>query len=149
LEPYGFVFRKDLLLKEGAQPAIYINGYGRQNDVRKGYDRIFSTAVRTGFAGESWRVLPFVNAMHGRCDFAWEREWRLTGDFEFELCDLKCVILPPSGYGPLRYSLDKLGIAVISPTWNYEQVIEELAGQKRKTRAITRISMMKKRRAAG
>lgn len=116
LEPYGFVFRKDLLLKKGAQPAIYINGYGSQNDVHKGYNRIFLSAVRTGFTGEAWRVLPFVNVMRRGCDFAWEREWRVTGDFEFDLADLKCVILPPSGYGPLRYRLDKLGIAVISPT---------------------------------
>jgi hypothetical protein len=137
LEPFGFVFRKELLLSRGAQPAVYINGYGGANDYRKAFDQIFSIAVRTGFTGRSWRVLPFVNAMHGGCDFAWEREWRLARDFAFELADLVCVILPESRYGPLKFNLNRRGIAVISPNWTYEQIVDELSAQKRSTRRLS------------
>jgi hypothetical protein len=143
LEPFGFVFQKESLLRRGAQQTIPVNGYGEQSDVRRAFDRVFKIAQKSGFTGEAWRMLPFVNAMHGGYDFTWEREWRLVGDFAFELADLVCVILPPDRYSPLKHRLDRLGIAVISPEWGYEQVVAELARQKRSTRSITRIAMSK------
>jgi hypothetical protein len=140
LEPYGFVFRKDLLLRRGAQPATYINGYDGENDTRRAYDTAFKTGKSTGFKGTTWRMLPYVNAMHPGCDFAWEREWRVVGDFDFELDDLVCAILPASYHGPQKLRLNKLGIAFIDPTWSYERMVEELSEQKINTRVVARLA---------
>jgi len=138
LEPFGFVFEKETLIDAGAQQAVYINCYNGINDVRKGYDRIFHYAKRTGFQGESWRILPYINVVQGSYDFAWEKEWRLNQDFEFDLDDLVCVIMPDERYGPMKYTLHKLGVAVISPGWTYEHIVRELSSQKRRTRSIVK-----------
>jgi hypothetical protein len=141
-EPFGFVFSKQLLLEKGAQKAVYINGYGGPNYYRAAFDQVFETAVKTGFFGRSWRMLPFVSAMHGKYDFAWEREWRMSGHFHFDLSDLECVILPADKYAPLKRTLHERGIAVISPGWTYEQLLEELSTQKRTTRRILRFKKL-------
>jgi hypothetical protein len=145
LEPFGFVFRKEYVLSRGAQPAIYVNSYGGANHHRKAFDKAFDIAKKSGYKGDTWKMLPHVNAFHGGYDFAWEREWRLTGDLDFELDDLVCVILPESGYAPLRYTLAKKGIAAISPGWNYAKVVAELSHQQRRTKRIVEINAKQKR----
>src|ERR1043165_4669153 len=85
------------LLEKGAQPAIYINSYGGYAHLREAVDTIYQTAVAQGFADKIWRLLPFVNAMHEKYDFTWEREWRVLGNLKFSLSDVVCVILPPGG----------------------------------------------------
>ena len=81
-----------------------------------------------------WRLLPFLNAMHERYDFSWEREWRVVQDFKFRLKDLVCVILPHKGEESLKEKFARYGLAVISPGWTYEQILTELACQQRTTR---------------
>jgi hypothetical protein len=131
LEPYGFVFTREFLVKKGAQPAIYVNSYGRNMYVREAVDAIFDNAVRQKFTGRGWRLLPFVNAMHERYDFTWEREWRVQGDVKFAVGDLVCAILPPDE-DDIREVLGKAGVAAISPNWTYERIVEELASQQKK-----------------
>ena len=86
------------------------------------------------FTDESWHLLPFVNAMHERYDFTWEREWRVLGDLTFQPSDIVCVILPETGAEDLRAELIKSGVAAVSPSWNYERIVQELALQQRKTK---------------
>jgi hypothetical protein len=140
LESYGLVFEKSFLVQQGAQPALYINGYsGRNATLRDAVDTIFELAVKKKFRGKIWRILPFVNAMHERYDFTWEREWRIAGPLAFRPQDLVCLILPPGGKEPrLRELLAKRGIAVISPGWIYEQIVAELSRQQRSTKRLRR-----------
>lgn len=133
LQPYGLVFTRDFLVKKGAQPAIYINSYGQNKYAREAVDAIFDAAQKNNFRGRGWRILPFVNAMHEKYDFTWEREWRVRGDVSFALSDLVCAILPPDSDDDVRDVLARSGIAAISPTWTYERIVEELASQQRKT----------------
>jgi hypothetical protein len=135
-DPFGFVFHKEFLLENNAQPVTYVNSYGPSNVVREGFDTAFATAKKTGHKGKTWRILPFVSALHERCDFGWEREWRIAGDLKFKLDDLVCVVLPETNYGPLKYTLNKRGIAFISPDWNYSRVVEAISNQKRRTKKI-------------
>lgn len=135
LEPYGFVFTKDFIAESGGQPAIYINSYNENFWLRESVDELFEASHRNGrFVGKMWRLLPFLNAMHERYDFSWEREWRVVQDLKFKLSDLVCVILPHEGEENLKEKFARSGIAVISPGWTYEQIVTELARQQRTTR---------------
>ena len=133
LEAYGFVFERDYLLQKGAQPAQYFSEYHGHKAKRVAFDTIFDLSEKTRFSGKMWKILPLVNVMHDGHDFAWEREWRVVGDVEFDLEDLVCVILPEYETN-LRKELAAKGIAAIDPEWSHEQVVVELARQQRRTR---------------
>ena len=143
LEPYGFVFRKDYLISKGAQPAIYINSYDNNNQLRDSIDDLLSLAKERKFKDKFHNLFPFINAMHERYDFTWEREWRMLGDLKFQLKDIICVILPADKENELKERFAKFGIAVISPSWTYEQIIGKLAQQQRTTRIIWRRKKIK------
>jgi hypothetical protein len=146
LEPYGFVFDRDFLLLNGAQHVTYVNNYAGHDERRAAYDQIFKIAARRRFKGTIWKVLPFVNVMHGGHDFAWEREWRVRGNVSFELSDLVCVVLPEDEQ-ELRERLEYMGVAAIAPEWRYEQMVGELAQQQRQTRKVWKDKYVKQ--AAG
>ena len=136
LEPFGFVFKRDFIISKGGQQVTYVNSYEGNDAVREGYDSIFEIAARKHFTGKMWKTLPFVSAMHDRCDFTWEREWRVLGNVEFNYSDLVCVVLPEEGHGPLKFSLTQKGIAFVSPEWSLEKIVESLADQQRRTRHL-------------
>lgn len=137
LEPYGFVFKREFIIQNGAQQVQYVNSYAGNSGVRVGYDSVFRIAAKSDFSGKMWRTLPFVSAMHDGCDFSWEREWRILGDLRFNYSDLVCVILPEEGSGPLKFSIAQKGISWIAPDWEAEQIIESLSDQQRRTRRLS------------
>lgn len=136
LEPYGFVFKREFIIGNGGQEVTYVNSYEGNNDVRDGYDSIFEIAAQKNFMGRMWRTLPFLSAMHDRCDFSWEREWRVLGEVKFNYSDLVCVILPENEMGIFKFKLAQNGIAWISPEWSFEKMVESLTDQQRKTRRL-------------
>ena len=133
-EPYGIVFDRQALIAAGAQPAIYVNSYAGNTAVKEAYDEIFRRSLEAGWAGEMWKVLPFVNAMHERYDFTWEREWRTNRRFDFRLKDVVAIILPSSGEEEVQETATQLGIPCISPGWTYEMIVRQLSRQQRGTR---------------
>lgn len=135
--PFGFVFTKDFILENGAQPAIYLNSYGGNNFLREAADALFEEAKQGQASGLLWRFLPFLNAMHESYDFTWEREWRVRGKLSFSAKDVICVILPQNGEEALKARFADGGVAVISPGWNYGQIVAELARQQGETRRVT------------
>lgn len=138
LSPYGLVFSKEFIVKNGGQPAIYVNSYSGQDWIRQSVDRLFKVSLNEETLDDPlWRLLPLINAMHEKCDFSWEREWRFCRSFNFEIKDLVCVILPEMGEDKLKEQSSKAGLAVISPGWTYEQIISELASQQRMTKKLT------------
>ena len=141
LEPYGFVFRRDFMLENGAQQVTYVNSHAGNNMVRESYDRAFEIAQKNNFTGKLWQQLPFVSAMSDRFDFHWEREWRVLGDLAFNYSDLVCVILPENKMGIFKFKLAQQGIAWISPEWSFEKMVESLTGQQRSTRRLKPISV--------
>jgi len=137
LEPYGFIFLREFIIEKGAQPAIYINSYNNNPWLREAADVLCDIARSKEFkAGKLWRFLPFLNAMHERYDFTWEREWRVRGDVEFKPEDVVAVILPETDSEEWRNTFALRGIAVLSPGLSYEEIIGELSQQQRKTRSI-------------
>jgi hypothetical protein len=136
LEPYGFCFTKNFIIRAGGQPAIYINGYGGNTWLTECVKQLFASSISSVSAdvNPSWRILPFINAMHERYDFTWEREWRVRGDVPFKFRDLVCVILPSQGADDIKDACAKSGLAAVSPGWTYEQIVSELAKQQSTTK---------------
>ena len=137
LESYGFVFTKEFITESVGQPAIYVNSYNGNLWLREAVDELFEVSYENNkFVGKTWRLLPFINAMHEKYDFSWEREWRVVGDLKFRLNDLVCVVLPNEDDEDLKEKLARSGIAVISPGWTYEQIVTQLARQQRSTKQL-------------
>jgi hypothetical protein len=141
LEPFGFVFTKTFIVTSGGQPAIYINSYNGNLWLREAADAVYDIAVVNGaLKPKLWRVLPFLNAMHEKYDFSWEREWRVRKGLKFTSGDLVCVILPNDGFDELKEKCARHGLAAISPGWTYEQIVTELAKQQRNTKALAALA---------
>lgn len=134
LAPYGLVFRKEFIISKGGQPAVYINSYDDNSWLREGIDELWEIASASK-GNKFWRVFPFINAMHEKHDFSWEREWRIRPSLKFKHEDIVCVILPENEENDLKAKLAKAGIAVISPGWSYETIVSELAAQQRSTKS--------------
>jgi hypothetical protein len=132
LAPYGFVFPREFLVRKGAQQVHYINRYAGSEQSRAA-DRVFWTAVESECGDPTWRLIPFWSAMDERCDFSWEREWRILGPMRFEREDLACVILPAGD--TLWGVMNRAGVAVIDPEWSHEEVIDGMARQIRDMKA--------------
>ncbi len=131
------MFSREFIISKGAQPAIYINSYNDNTWLREAVDSLFNVAKKGGFhKGKIWRLLPFINAMHERYDFTWEREWRVRGDLKFRMYDLACVILPKSGELSLKQKFARSAIPVIHPGLTYEEIVYEFSTQQRKTKNI-------------
>jgi len=129
---YGFVFSRDFLVWKGAQPAIYVNSYGDNSELREAADSVYAIAKEKGFSSALSRLVPHLNAMNQGYDFAWEREWRIAGNLKFELEDIACVILPEQGERKLKAKFLKGGIPVISPGWTGERIVAEFSKQARR-----------------
>ena len=123
LSDYGFVFSREFLISKGAQPAIYVSSYGGNTLVREAADRIYELAKNNDFRGRLRRLLPYLNAMHERYDFAWEREWRVAGHVRFTPKDVVCVILPDEGEEERKEKYLRRGVPVISPGWTLERIV--------------------------
>lgn len=137
LDSFGFVFTKEFFANAGGQPAIYVNSYGANLWYRDAFDELFDIVRRYENSNSKlWRILPFLNSMHEKCDFSWEREWRIRRQLSFKLSDVVAVVLPADGEDDLKESFAKAGVAVISPGWTYEQIVAELARQQRTTKRL-------------
>jgi hypothetical protein len=132
LEPYGFVFSREFLMEKPAQPVFYVNSYGDDKGVREAFDKVFEIAQRSKFAGKTWKLLPFLSAMHARYDFGWEKEWRHVGDLSFEYDDVECAVVPERVNREIKDRLADLAIAMYSPGWSLEQMVEESRKQQRR-----------------
>lgn len=82
--PSGFLFHKQLIYKKGGRPVIY--------------DRT-SEAKQYLPEDEWWRIVNFdISDDDSFIDWTHEREWRLKGDFKFNLRDVTLLFTKPSTY---------------------------------------------------
>ena len=150
LQPYGLVFYREHIVDSGGSPSIYINSDG--TDLRdylieqfrehfKGIKslRKFKQNQRARHE-QIIQYYSFINKMGAGYDFSWEREWRFTGNFDFEYQDLVAIIakspltmktqISKQIKGSRSASLRK--IPIISPDWGYERIVDELSRQLRR-----------------
>lgn len=127
-KPYGVAFPRRYMLDKGANQVWYLNSYPggfrwRVLDVNE----LIEEAVAND-DGEpdpsAWensyiaRLTPFMEVVGEwekswgtkRKDFAFEREWRYQGDFEFSFTDLSAIIVPPGESEAVGNELEDRGI---------------------------------------
>ena len=147
LQPYGLVFYKDKVLERGGSPAVYINSQGTQirefllQQFRDHFQGIKSlkrfSADQREYHQQIIQYYSLVNIISPYHDFTWEREWRYSGDFKFKFIDVVAIIAKdPESFiayrkqhikGPRGHTL--LKIPVISPDWNYEEIVDTMSCQ--------------------
>lgn len=144
LQSYGLAFWRDNMIESGANPAIYLN------DVRtslrdyllseferqfKGVKALRRLRQKEEYYREIVHYYSLVNIMRENHDFSWEREWRHSGSFKFKYSDVVAVVakdpehflkrceseLPSSKVKFIRR------LPIISASWKYEDVVEEMA----------------------
>ena len=144
LKPYGLVFWKAHLLEEGANPAIYVNSRakGLRELLLRQFDDHFKGLrqyrhFKKHFGEDADAIIRYyamVNVISDRVDFSWEREWRLNGSWDFDFDHLVAIVAPnpkafrgrtTGAFGQKR-RVDIARLPVISPDWNYEQLVEEM-----------------------
>jgi hypothetical protein len=145
LMPYGIVFWKNDLLEKGANPAIYINAKGTprlKKYLLEEFDKQFSNITKLKqlkeeeeYYKEIIQYYSLVNIISSEHDFMWEREWRFPGDLKFKYKEIVAIIAedPDSFLKKCSNEIDSEKmkyinkIPIISPNWNYEEVIEEMS----------------------
>jgi hypothetical protein len=149
LDSYGFIFRREFLIANNAQPVTYVSSYGEDQSRRQGYDAIFESALAMKFTGSRWKVLPFVSAMHEKYDFTWEREWRILGSLSFQISDIACAIVPEDVDLEIKKRLASLAIPMFSPDWGLERMVEESGNQQRRVKRLASPPKMVAKRISG
>lgn len=89
---YGLAFKRDFLRENAqAQPVWYLDeGFLPLIAVRA---RMRELAASESWDDPFWLATPFIETVEdGRRDWRWEREWRIRGDFRFELADVALII---------------------------------------------------------
>lgn len=89
---FGLMFPKPYVFRKGARPVIYETKVEAANN----------------FPTELWRVVTLdLNNNDNYIDWTHEREWRVKGDFEFDLNETVILVPNPNAYKKLISSLDK------------------------------------------
>ena len=146
LQPFGLVFLKSYLTDKGASPAIYVNGKGADG-IRKyllsRFDKDFGDGQRfdkfSDRVGKQANAIiqyySLINVITDDHDFAWEREWRHSGDLEFNMGSIFAIIAKdPDGFIahcekelPARRMKHIQRVPVVSLDWSTETIIENLS----------------------
>jgi len=144
LRPYGLVFWRHQLIEKGVNPAIYINATGTNlrdylisefNEHFKGVRALKTLKQRENYYQEIVHYYSLVNIISENYDYSWEREWRHSGDFGFKYGHVVAIVVEdPASFEEKckneltikTFDLIKK-IPMISPSWGYEEVIEEMS----------------------
>lgn len=96
----GLLFNKQFAYKKGARPVIY-----EKTDIAKAFLP----------SSEHWRIVNFnLENDNSIIDWTHEREWRIKGDFEFELSDVTIIVIRQSHIKELISKFDKDGIDLMN-----------------------------------
>jgi hypothetical protein len=126
LSSYGLVFKKEVVTAHGGNPVFYINTRSQEGKERCDYLwECFREAKKKGFEDNgASSFFSFVNKVNDRVDFSWEREWRIVGDFQFELSDVFLGLCPQTRIEEFEDAFSD--IAWVSPRWGRDQIISKL-----------------------
>lgn len=116
LAPFGIAFTKAHVRDRGVNPVWYFEVGGV---VESALQALFKQAFGPNSPGPhpAMSIFPYCESMgrlpNGRSkDFAWEREWRHTGDFVFDLDDVELVFAPTGHHARLRRLFGRPCVAV-------------------------------------
>lgn len=104
--PYGISFNKKYIFNKGGRPVIY-----EQKDI-----------ARKKYPDDLWRIVSFdLNDKNNIVDWTHEREWRVKGNFQFDLAEVTVLLTNKSAYKTFINKIDEsilkniAGIVVLDP----------------------------------
>jgi Putative abortive phage resistance protein AbiGi, antitoxin len=131
---YGIGFKKEFVVQRDGGPILYAyKGTEHAKAMKKLVAEHQSDPTHS-----IWRVAPFVDVpgvYNSEYCFEWEREWRLTGDLEFEVNDPAFLIIPDDLHKNAREFFDvaeaenvgpNYQCKFIDPYWDKEKIAEVL-----------------------
>ena len=122
LEPYGLVFKKEYIRQREGNPVFYASG-----SLFNSLWRLYRLAVQDNFPALENRFLALVNKCDKEVDFHWEREWRITGNLEFNLDDIYCGLCPEEDIDHFENVYEP--VIFISPYWGINKILDKLVGR--------------------
>lgn len=126
LSQYGLVFKKEIVQLLGGNPVFYLHMRSAEGRARHAaLRRCFDVARKQGLATHGYSTfLPFVNRVDQKNDFSWEREWRVAGDFHFELSRVFLGLAPKDelAWFERRYR----SFPWVSPRWGRDQMMGKM-----------------------
>ena len=150
LKGFGLVFSKDAMIKRGACPAVYLNAKGTKlkhyllSRFRADFQNINRLDKLKKAQADHYRSIiqyySLINIIAENYDFAWEREWRYRGDFEFRYRDIVAIVAedPVSFESHCKKSLKPERfkyverIPIISAKYSYDEVVEAMSAKIRR-----------------
>ena len=143
---YGIGFRQDVLVAAGGARVWYVDqGTALETTIR---NLMVRTSTQGGYAPLTdpiWNVTPFIDVpgvypgSGGALKpyrFEWEREWRVRGEFRFEVKDVAFLFIPEGLHRAARgffqdaaedNSGPAYGCPFIDPSWDDERIQREVA----------------------
>jgi hypothetical protein len=141
LKPYGLVFLKERLQKQGVSPVLYLNN--EKDDKDKVFQAICS--LIRAYPREAAEFLPLIavfgnritapnaDKQHGHVDFRWEREWRLPASqspLSFDADDVFIGLCPHTEIEEMESLFPSVGF--IDPTRNMKWYASKLIDSRKR-----------------
>ena len=73
-------------------------------------------------------MLALITKSEANTDWHWEREWRIVGDFDFNLNKVYCGLCPES---EIQAFEEKYEIKFLDPNWGINKILDKLVGNKK------------------
>ena len=130
---YGIVFKKDWLLKVGAQRVWYVEKDSKEH-ISLDY---LSNSLNELDKEHFFNLAPFIDIPgeygSSRYRFEWEREWRVIGDLSFTPDDVAFLILPYDLHEPARSFFADAEVEQVGPNYDcpyYDPLADRLSNKK-------------------
>lgn len=131
---HGLGFSKDFVAQRGGGPVLYVyEGAPQYGAVNKLTERASHDA------DDPFRqVAPFIELVHRKNRFEWEREWRIIGDFAWEVDEPSFVIMPEQFHAAAwdffrEAEAENTGPRYLCPyidaTWERPKILSALRGK--------------------
>ncbi len=122
-KPYGLVFKKKDIRMHGGNPVLYVHGR-LSNPLWKFFDK----AVENKFSQQEDKLLALISKCDDSIDFHWEREWRIVGDLDLVLTEIRTnIYCGLCSEEDISYFENKYNpVTFISPHWGINKILEKL-----------------------
>jgi hypothetical protein len=124
-EPFGLVFEKSYIRKRGGNPVFYVT----RKIARPLMDLIYDEYVEGNeqVPDNICKLLALITLCEEGNDWHWEREWRIVGNFKFNLEDIYCGFCPEED---IEYFENKYPpVKFISPDWSKNKILAKGVGK--------------------
>jgi hypothetical protein len=99
---FGLAFTKEFIISKGGNRVWYVEKNSSQH--------VSLERMASSNNSSLLELVPFIeivsNNQNERCDFDWEREWRVIGQIHFSLEDVKYLFIPSDSHQHARMFFD-------------------------------------------